>query len=60
MIYYLHLIRFFLLEIGRQVDLLYTGHGAPFAGPNWYKTRADFRSAWLFARLWADIKFDRR
>lgn len=57
--YRIHTIRFFLLEIGRQDTLLYGHPGAPFAGPHWYKTRAGFRSAWLFARLMADIKFNR-
>jgi hypothetical protein len=57
--YHFHTIRFFLQEIGRQDDLQYIGHGAPFTGPHWYKTRAGFRSAWLFARLRADMKFNR-
>jgi hypothetical protein len=57
--YHIATMRFFLLEIGRQDTLLYTGYGAPFTGPHWYKTRAGFRSAWIYARLRADVKFDR-
>lgn len=56
--YHLYTICFFLLEIGRQDDLLYAGHGAP-CKKHWFKTRAGFRSAWLFARLRADIKLNR-
>lgn len=59
MAYYIYAIMFFLQAIGRQDDIMYLGHGAPFPGPHWYKTRAGFRSAWLFARLRADIKFNR-
>lgn len=51
--YYLTVIRFFLQEIGRQ-DALLLG-----SEPHWYKTRTGFRSAWIYARLRADIKFDR-
>lgn len=50
-------ICFFLSEIGRQNDLLFSGMGAPYPGPHLWKTRTGFRSAWLFARLRCDIRF---
>lgn len=57
--YALSFCRFFFQELGSQMDILYTGYGAPFPGPHWWKTRAGFRTAFIIARLRCDIKFDR-
>lgn len=52
MLYALHFLRFFLLEIGRHNDIVHDR-------PNGWKTRVGFRFAWVFAKVRADLKFDR-
>lgn len=49
---------FFFQEIGRQCDLLFTGIGAPYEKPHWWKTRVGFKTAWLLATIRCDIRFN--
>jgi len=55
--YYLTILSEFLKEIGRQNDLMFSGNVAPFEKPHWIKTRKGFRTAFIYAKVTADIKF---
>ena len=57
--YYLKIAANFCREYGRQIDMLYTGIGAPFTGPHFWKTRCGIKSAFIFAKLMADIEFSK-
>lgn len=52
MLYALHFLRFFLLEIGRHNDIVHDR-------PNGWKTLVGFRLAWVLAKVRADLKFNR-
>ncbi len=57
--YYLTILSEFLKEIGRQNDLMFSGNVAPFEKPHWIKTRKGFTTAFIFAKLVADIEFSK-
>jgi len=57
--YYLKITANLCCEYGRQIDMLYTCNGAPFARPHLWKTRAGFKTAFIFAKLSADIEFSK-
>lgn len=57
--YLLTMLLEFFKEIGRQNDYMYVGNGAPFSKPHWYKTRAGFSTAFMYAKLIADIRFSK-
>lgn len=57
--YYLTILTEFLKEIGRQNDLMFSGNAAPFEKPHWIKTRKGFRTAFIYAKVTADIEFSK-
>lgn len=58
--YYLTILTEFLKEIGSQNDYMYVGNGAQFQKPHWYKARSGFSTAFMYAKLIADIKFSKQ